>query len=158
VNDKDITTDQERTDRSTETRDQDERNESWQPPSILPDPKPIAGYTFRWIRTSMIGHADNTNVSMKFREGWVPVRAEDHPELHVMTDHDSKFKGNIEIGGLLLCKAPEETAKARQRHYEELASQQMESVDRTYMRENDPRMPVLKPDRTTRTTFGRGGS
>ena len=72
--------------------------------------------------------------------------------------HDSKFKGNIEIGGLLLCKAPEETAKARQRHYEELASQQMESVDRTYMRENDPRMPVLKPDRTTRTTFGRGGS
>ena len=72
MNDKDITTDQERTHRSTETRDQDERNESWQPPSILPDPTPIAGYTFRWIRTSMIGHADNTNVSMKFREGWVP--------------------------------------------------------------------------------------
>jgi len=26
------------------------------------------------------------------------------------------------------------------------------------MRENDPRMPVLRPDRKSRTTFGRGGS
>jgi hypothetical protein len=106
----------------------------------------------------MVGQSDNTNVSMKFREGWVPVKAEDHPELHVMNDHDSKFPGNIEIGGLLLCKAPEEVAQARNRHYEDLAAQQMQSVDQGFMRENDPRMPVLKPERTSRTTFGRGGS
>ena len=94
MDDKNAAKSQDRNARSTETRDQEERNQSWKPPSILPEPKPIPGYRFRWIRTSMIGQADNTNVSMKFREGWVPVKSEDHPELHVMTDHDSKFKGN----------------------------------------------------------------
>jgi hypothetical protein len=29
-------------------------------------------------------------------------------------------------------------------------------VDRSYLRENDPRMPLLNPERSTRTTFGRG--
>tara|TARA_R110002020_G_scaffold44021_4_gene127192 strand:- start:590 stop:1066 length:477 start_codon:yes stop_codon:yes gene_type:complete len=158
VDDKNTAKEQDRSPRSTENRDQEERTQSWKPPSILPEPNPIPGYRFRWIRTNMVGQSDNTNVSMKFREGWVPVKSEDHPELHVMNDHDSKFPGNIEIGGLLLCKAPEETAQARNRHYEDLAAQQMQSVDQGFMRENDPRMPVLKPQRTSRTTFGRGGS
>tara|TARA_Y100000356_G_scaffold124993_1_gene121493 strand:- start:296 stop:607 length:312 start_codon:yes stop_codon:yes gene_type:complete len=102
-----------------------------------------------------LGHADNTNVSQKFREGWVPVKAEDHPELEVMSDIDSRFKGNIEIGGLLLCKQPEANAKAREEHYQQVADSQMESVDNNFLKQNDPRMPVLNPERSTRTTFGR---
>ena len=47
MSDKYITRDEERKPRSTETRDQDERKESWKPPSILPDPTPISGYVFR---------------------------------------------------------------------------------------------------------------
>ena len=147
-----------RTPRDLEDRASSERIESWKPPSVLPDPKPIPGYEFRWIRTSMTGQADNTNVSMRFREGWEAVRAADHPELNIMPDHNSQFPGCVEMGGLLLCKAPEEVAKARQRHYEGMAAQQMESVDQSYMRENDPRMPLLSPDRNTRVTFGRGNT
>ena len=147
-----------RTPRDLEDRASSERIESWKPPSVLPDPKPIPGYEFRWIRTSMTGQADNTNVSMRFREGWEAVKAEDHPELNIMPDHNSQFPGWVEMGGLLLCKAPEEVAKARQRHYEGMAAQQMESVDQSYMRENDPRMPLLSPDRNTRVTFGRGNT
>jgi len=90
-----------------------------------------------------------------FREGWEPVRAEDHPELMLESDMGSKFKGNIEVGGLLLCKAPEEKMKARSKHFQEVAANQMESVDNNYLRENDPRMPLLDPERSTRTTFGR---
>jgi hypothetical protein len=52
-----------------------------------------------------MGTADPSNTSAKFREGWEPVKAEDHPELMHHADPTSKFKGNIEIGGLLLCKA-----------------------------------------------------
>ena len=33
---------------------------------------------------------------------------------------------------------------------------QMQAVDNSYMRESDPRMPVLPPDRKTRVTFGGG--
>ena len=72
-----------------------------------------------------------------------------------MSDIDSRFVGNIEIGGLLLCKIPTEVLKKREAHYQNVSDSQMESVDNNFLKQNDPRMPVLKPDRTTRTTFGR---
>jgi hypothetical protein len=145
-----------RTPRDLETRDHQARVPSWKPPSILPDPKPEPGYVFRWVRTSMMNNADNTNVSRQMREGYVPVRAEDHPELMLFSDQDGRFKGNVEVGGLLLCKVPVEVAKQREAYYGNMAHQQMESVDNNLMRENDPRMPLLKPERSSRTTFGRG--
>ena len=145
-----------RTQRELETREHEFRPTSWAPPSILPDPKPEPGYVFRWIRTSMMNAADNTNVSKQFREGYVPCRAEDHPELMLAADPNSRFKGNIEVGGLLLCKIPQEVVRQRAVYYGNMAQQQMESVDNNLMRESDPRMPVLRPERSSRTTFGRG--
>lgn len=145
-----------RTPRDLETRERQVRNSSWAPPSILPDPKPEPGYQFRWIRTSMMNSADNTNVSRQLREGYVPARAEDHPELMLAADPNSRFHGNIEVGGLLLCKIPEEVVRQRAAYYGGMAQQQMDSVDNNLMRESDPRMPVLRPERTSRTTFGRG--
>ena len=141
-----------RTPRDLETRETEFRPTSWKPPSILPDPKPEPGYVFRWIRTSMMNNADNTNVSKQLREGYVPVRAEDHPELMLHSDPNSRFKGNVEVGGLLLCKIPENMAKQREAYYGNMAQQQMESVDNNYMRENDPRMPLLQP-RSEEHTF-----
>jgi len=145
--------------RSLENRENDTRDKSWEPASLLPDPDPQDGWVFRWVRTSMVGHPDNTNISKKFREGWEPVRAEDHPELHIMSDHKSEWgaKGGIEVGGLLLCKAPEESVEQRREYYKSHAESQMQAVDNNYMRENDPRMPVLAPDRKTHVVFG-GGS
>jgi len=143
--------------RSVDTRENEDRDQPWEPASILPDPEPQDGYVFRWIRTSMVGHPDNTNVSKRFREGWEPVRFEDHPELQIMSDHNSDWaqKGGIEVGGLLLCKAAEETVAKRREYYAKHAESQMQAVDNAYMRENDPRMPVLAPDRKTRVAFGR---
>ena len=145
--------------RTLETRENDTRDEPWEPASLLPDPDPQDGWVFRWIRTSMVGSLDNTNVSKKFREGWEPVRAEDHPELQIMSDHNSEWgaKGGIEVGGLLLCKAPHEQVEKRRDYYKSHAESQMQAVDNNYMRENDPRMPVLAPERKTRVAFG-GGS
>jgi|TARA_A100001391_G_C4844700_1_gene217963 hypothetical protein len=147
---------QDRKPRDLESRNNTAREQQWSPPPILPDPTPQPGWVFRYIRTSMTGQSDATNVSQRFREGWEPCKIEDHPELEIIPDHDSRFPGCVEIGGLLLCKAPNEVAEARQRYYENVAAQQMQSVDNSYMKENDPRMPLLKPDRKTRVTFGRG--
>ena len=141
-----------RIERQAETRPTD----SWMPQSSLPVPEPKDGWVFRWIRTSSLGRTDNTNVSRQFREGWEPVKAEDHPELKIMSDHNSQFKGNVEVGGLLLCKAPAEKMESRKKYFQELADRQIEGVDRSFLRENDPRMPLLNPERSTRTTFGRG--
>ncbi len=50
--------------RDAESREVEQRpSDSWMPASVLPTPDPIDGWVFRWVRTSTLGHADNTNVS-----------------------------------------------------------------------------------------------
>ena len=143
--------------REETNRDNTQRTKAWQPPSVLPDPKSQAGYVFRWIRTSIVGQSDNPNVSYRFREGWEACKSEDHPELKILCDQNSRWAddGCIEIGGLLLCKAPVETVEARRAYYDQLAQQQVESIDNNYLRESDPRMPMLEPQRQSRVTFGK---
>jgi hypothetical protein len=145
-----------RTPRTEETRDKTARKRTWERPSALPTPEARDGIMFRWIRTSTLGDTDNRNVSMRFREGYTPVKASDYPELRVISDRDSQFPDNIEIGGLLLCSIPAEIVEDRSAQMAEKARQQMDSVDRNYLRENDPRMPMLRPERESRTTnFGK---
>ena len=72
---------QNRQNRELETREKTARKKSWSRPTVLPDPMPQDGYKFHWVRVSTMGQPDSTNVSSKLREGWEPVRAEDHPEI-----------------------------------------------------------------------------
>ena len=136
--------------RTLDTRESSERKVTWKRANALPDPDPQEGVEFRWIRTSTLGQNDNTNVSSKFREGWEPVKLEDHPELKVLPDVDSKFKGNVEVGGLLLCRNSKENMDARREYHRQQTARQMAAVDNNYMRESDPRMPVLRPEKSTR--------
>jgi|TARA_B100001057_G_C22536420_1_gene827824 hypothetical protein len=136
--------------RTLDTRESSERKVTWKRANALPDPDPQEGVEFRWIRTSTLGQNDNTNVSSKFREGWEPVKLEDHPELKVLPDVDSKFKGNVEVGGLLLCRNSKENMDARREYHRQQTASQMAAVDNNYMRESDPRMPVLRPEKSTR--------
>lgn len=145
-----------RTARDSETREMFERTKSWRPPSLLPVPKPQDGYSFRWIRTSAMGNADAKNVSSRIREGWEPVNAKDHPELNLQSDKDSRYPDGVEVGGLLLCKTSSELVQQRKDHFEERSRQQMETVDNNYLRNNDPRMPLSRPERRSSTTFGSG--
>ena len=124
------------------------------PASILPDPTPEPGYTFRWITTHVLGQSDPTNVSRKMRDGWVPVKAADHPEL--MLEGNAKT-GNVEIGGLMLCKMSTERAESISAYYNTQAQAQMDSVDNSFMRQNDPRMPLFA-DRKSSSTRGGFGS
>ena len=142
--------------RELDTRAKDERPRSWAPPTLLPDPTPEPGYTFRWIRVSTLGQADPRNVSSKIREGWEPVRAVDHPEISMYLDNDNaRFKDNVVVGGLLLCKTPTEMVDQRNAYYQQQADAQVRSVDNHFMRESDPRMPLFS-ERKTSVTFGRG--
>jgi hypothetical protein len=139
--------------RDAETREKTVRKKAWARPTVLPDPIPQEGYKFHWVRVSTMGQP--TNVSSKLREGWEPVRAEDHPEIFSDAVADARFKDNVIVGGLMLCKAPIELVKERTEYYENLTESQMRSVDQGLMRENDPRMPLFN-DRKTKVTFGKG--
>jgi hypothetical protein len=141
--------------REVDTRQQDERPKQWKAPELLPEPDKQPGFAYRWIRVSMLNSADPRNLSSKLREGWEPVRAEEQPKFKLLVDPDSRFKDNIEIGGLLLCKTPQELVEQRTEYYEKQTQSQTDAVDNNLMRQNDPRMPLFNERKST-TSFGKG--
>jgi hypothetical protein len=141
--------------RELQNREKTERPKTWQPAALLPEPDKQPGYSYRWVRTSTLNQADPRNVSAKLREGWEPVGIEEQPQFKLYVDPNSRFKDNIEVGGLLLCKIPSEFMDQRKAYYQKQNRDQIESVDSNFMRENDPRMPLFK-ERQSKTSFGRG--
>ena len=141
--------------RELESRSNKERPKTWQPASTLPEPDKQPGYAYRWVRVSSLGQHDARNISSKFREGWEPVRIEEQPQFKAIVDSNSRFKDNIEVAGLLLCKVPEELMNQRKEYYARKNRAQIESVDNNFMRENDPRMPLYS-EKKSKTSFGKG--
>ena len=141
--------------RELATRAMSERPKQWMPPELLPEPDKQAGYAYRWIRVSMLNQADPRNLSTKIREGWEPVAVEEQPKFKLLIDPNSRFRDNIEIGGLLLCKAPEEFVDQRSDYYRNQTAAQTEAVDNNLMRQSDPRMPLFK-ERKSSHSFGKG--
>jgi hypothetical protein len=107
------------------------------------------------VRVSTLGQSDPRNVSAKLREGWEPVRIEEQPKFRMLVDPDSRFKDNIEVAGLLLCKVPNELMKQRKEYFAQKNQSQMESVDSNFMRQSDARMPLFREKKST-TSFGSG--
>jgi hypothetical protein len=103
-----------------------------------------------------MNQADPRNLSAKLREGWEPVMLEEQPQFKLLVDPQSRFKDNIEIGGLLLCKTPLEFVDQRNKYYSDQADAQMEAVDNNLMRQNDPRMPLFNERKTETSRFGKG--
>jgi len=132
-----------------------ERPTHWAPPELLPEPDKQAGYAYRWIRVASLNQADPRNLSAKLREGWEPVRIEEQPRFQMLVDPNSRYKDNIEIGGLLLCKTPIEFVAQRNQFYSDQADAQMKAVENTLMRQSDPRMPLYNESKTT-SSFGKG--
>jgi hypothetical protein len=141
--------------RELDTRQVMQRPEAWRPPETLPMPNDRPGWTHRYVRISTMGTADPSNISSKLREGYEPCKAEEYPELMMHASTEGRFKGNIEVGGLLLCRIPTEFMAQRAKYYENLNKSQVDSVDNNFLRENDPRMPLFSEKRT-KVTFGSG--
>ena len=141
--------------REMETREIVERPKQWMPPELLPEPDKEAGYSYRWIRVSTLNNADPRNISAKLREGWEPVRLEEQPKFQLLVDPNSRFKDNIEVGGLLLCKTPDTFVQQRNTYYANQTQAQTDAVDSSLMRQSDPRMPLFN-ERKSDVSFGKG--
>ena len=79
----------------------------------------------------------------------------EQPKFRLLADPNSRFKDNIEVGGLLLCKTPIEFVEQRADYYANITNQQAEAVDNNLMRQSDSRMPMFK-ERSSKVTFGKG--
>lgn len=141
--------------REMQNRQTFERPKQWQQPELLPEPDKQPGFAYRWIRVSTLNTSDPRNLSAKMREGWEPVAIEEQPKFQLLVDPDSRFKNNIEIGGLLLCKTPVEFVDQRNAFYQSQSEAQTTAVDNNLMRQSDPRMPIFQ-ERKSSTSFGKG--
>ena len=146
---------QNRKPREADSRAVARRPNMWQAPEVLPNPEPRPGWKHRWVRTSTLGTADPSNVSSKLREGYEPCKAEDYPELMLHAATEGRFKGAIEVGGLLLCRIPEEFMEQRAQYYEQQNKAQVESVDNNFLRQSDARMPLFA-EKSSKVSFGSG--
>jgi len=143
-----------RTPREVENREFSERPKQWMQPELLPEPDKEAGFSYRWIRVATLNTPDPRNLSSKLREGWEPVRIEEQPRFKLLVDPGSRYKDNIEIGGLLLCKTPTEFVDQRNTHFADQTKQQTEAVDNNFMRQSDARMPLFR-ERRSESSVGR---
>jgi hypothetical protein len=141
--------------REMTSRSMQERPQQWKPAELLPEPDKAPGYAYRWIRISFNGRRDPKNFSAKMREGWEPVTIEEQPKFQLLADPDSRFKNNIEIDGLLLCKTPVEFVVQRNAYFQSQNRAQAEAVDNNLMRQSDSRMPIFKEGKSS-TSFGKG--
>lgn len=141
--------------RAETTRTSTARPVVWKPPSTLDAPPPPEGYVHRWIRMESGGVDDRKNLSARLREGFELVRAEEYPDRDDLpTINDGKHAGVIAVGGLVLARIPVELVQQRNAYYRKQAGDQLSAVDNDLLRENNPVMPIIKPDRQSRVTFG----
>lgn len=145
-----------RTSRSATTRAKDARRQPWKPPSTLEAPPAPNGFKHRWIRESVLGQEDRSNMSKRIREGFEPVRAEEFPDFHSPVVEHGTYAGVIGVGGLILARIPEETVEERTDYFTTLTAQQMLAVDSDLMRESNPTMPLSTPNRQSKVSFGTG--
>jgi len=146
---------QNRKSRDADSRVKTQRQTSWRAPETLPSPDDRPGWKHRWIRVSTMGTNDPSNISSKLREGYEPCKAEDYPELMLHASTEGRFKGNIEVGGLLLCRIPEEFMEQRTDYYAQQNKAQVESVDNNFLRQSDARMPLFA-EKSSKVSFGSG--
>ena len=142
-----------RTPRETQTRQSQERK-VWRQGTALEAPEPPLGFRHRWIRESVMEYDDKTNVHKRRQEGYDLVRAEEYPEYTGPVVDEGRNAGIIGVGGLVLARIPEELAEQRNQHYQKTTRNQMDAVDRDWMRENNPPMPKMAPQRKSSVSFG----
>lgn len=144
-----------RTARAELTREKVARPKAWRPPSTLDAPPPPEGFVHRWIRYETNGFDDRKNMSARLREGYELVRAEEYPDRDDLPSlQDGKHAGVIAVGGLVLARIPKELVDQRNAYYRKMAGDQIIAVDNDLMRESNSTMPIQKPDRQSRVTFG----
>ena len=142
-----------RNSRTSETRETESRRKPWAPPSVLDAPPPPEGYKHRWVRSAIRGEEDKGNVFNRLRQGYEPVRADEHPGYQAPTIEDGKHAGIIGNGGLILTRVPVETAQERTAYYGGRTREQMDAVDQDLMKEQHPSMPINQ-SRLSRVSFG----
>ena len=141
-----------KTPRAVQTREKTTRRKPWAPPSSLDAPPAPDGFKHRWVRVEVMGIDDNKNLSSRLREGFELVRADSNTQYP--TIQEGKYKGVIGVGGLLLAKIPVDIVEERMTYFAQQTQDKETAIQNDLLKEEHPSMPISKPDRQSRVTFG----
>lgn len=150
------------TTRNTQTRELETRETEtyeYQEPSLLDIPQNVTdrfadqGMKLRWIRISLKGQDDYTNVGKRQAEGWQFVTLDEVPEMGMssMIREDGRYSGTVCRGDLALAKLPIQRANARQTHFEQRSAEMVDAVNSQLEGASDRRMPVRNQSKTNVT-------
>lgn len=133
-----------RTDRTMETRDAENRAQRYRPPEQLPEADPQPGYRHRWVALSVLGEPDIQNQFQRKADGWVPCTPQEQPRVAAMVG--VKSGEVIEFGGLQLCKNTVEQVQAREDYYANLNRLQTRDAREKFRQEAKPvsEMPLIE--------------
>ena len=150
--------------RSNTSRENQTREEEWtfEEPDALKIPEEVEarfnsdGMSLRWLRISVKGQDDITNIGKKQQQGWEFVTPDEVPELAITSfvRKEGRYTGTVCRGDLALAKLPTGKVMARRKHYENKANDMMDAVNAQLMRSNDSRMPISNSSKSV-TTRGR---
>jgi hypothetical protein len=112
------------------------------------------GLSLRWLRISVKGQDDISNVGKKQQQGWVFVTPDEVPELAITSfvRKDGRYTGTVCRGDLALAKIPSNRVTARRKYYEDKSNTMMDAVNAQLMKNNDSRMPISNTSKSVRTT------
>ena len=144
--------DENKTPRAVQTREKTTRRKPWAPPSSLDAPPAPDGFKHRWIRAEVMGVDDNKNLSSRLTEGFELVRPDSGTQYP--TIQEGKYKGVIGVGGLLLARIPVEIVEERMEYFAQQTQDKETAISNDLLKEEHPSMPISKPDRQSRVTFG----
>ena len=111
-----------RTSRNSEnahtTREENSRDETWSPPSMLEAPPAREGMRQRWVSTQILGQDIPHHTMKRFREGWSPRPADTIPkDFPVPTIAQGQWAGHIGVEGMILCEMPETKVASRREYF-----------------------------------------
>jgi hypothetical protein len=112
--------------------------------------------SLRWIRISVRGVDDITNVGKNQQQGWVFVTPDEVPEMAITSfvREDGRYQGAVCRGDVALAKKPTAKVRARREFYEKKANDMMDAVNAQLMKSSDSRMPISNSSKSV-TTRGR---
>lgn len=147
--------------RSSQLRENNTQEEEWtfEEPNALSIPDHVQarfdseGMALRWIRISIKGTDDISNVGKKLQEGWVFVTPDEVPEMSITSfvREDGRYQGTVCRGDLALAKMPAGKVSAKRKFYENKADNMMQAVNAQLMNSSDSRMPISNNSKTTVT-------
>lgn len=142
--------------RTATTREKTKSKAAWAPPSRIETPEPPDGYTFRWIRRTRPGEAndDVQNLLSREKQGYTVVTAEmltgwgGTPEMYQTLDA-GKHAGAVINGDLVLTIVDKDIADARKEYFEDRSRMQSEAVREQLRGNQNPLMPISDNSRST---------